>query len=45
MEAKAEEENVYLDTCAQIQEAYGSWDPDTKIDKLYKKLQMQNNRL
>lgn len=40
-----DEENEYEDICKQIDGKYGYEDSDSKIDKLYKVLKMQNNRL
>lgn len=40
-----DEENAYLDICKQIDGQYGWEDTEAKIDKVYKKLKMQNNRL
>lgn len=39
------DENAYDEICEQIDMKYGSDDSESRIDKLYKKLQKQNNRL
>lgn len=40
-----DEDNAYSDICKQIDGKYGYEDTESKIDKLYKVLKMQNNRL
>lgn len=39
------EDNAYEEICEHIDMKYGGDDSEYKIDKLYKKLKMQNNRL
>ena len=38
-------ENPYSDITCKLISAFGETDPDTKLDRLYNKLKLKNNRL